>query len=363
MIQKVTDKKQLLEFIYFIKDLYKGEANFAYPIFSSLKKELYEEVLVKKQYTALLYKEDNKTLGRILYTISHDKSSNQPVCFFSFFDCVNKTEVAKALFEYLTEDVRSQGINHIEGTYCPYDPDTRRGILVHGFDQPHTILTSYNFDYYEHLLIECGFNKAYDTYTLNLPLTDEFKRRTAVIATRFNRLYDVRIDNLNKKNVDQDINDVFQIFQEASTELNYQEPPSKEMITSVLKSLKFLINAKLVKIARENATNAPIGFCFILPDFNQIFKKTKGKIDIFKLLSNKNKISSARGMLQYVVPKYQRTGLLYAMYDDIVKTFDQIGVTHFEGGTILEENTDSWKQFEKLGGHISKVYRIFSKEI
>ena len=38
-------------------------------------------------------------------------------------------------------------------------------------------------------------------------------------------------------------------------------------------------------------------------------------------------------------------------------------IEYFEGGTIMEKNVASWKILVKFGGVISKVYRIFQKEV
>ena len=74
--------------------------------------------------------------------------------------------------------------------------------------------------------------------------------------------------------------DVHNIFSNATNEINYQDPPSIDTIKSFLKSFSFFIEPELIKIARENTTNKPVGFSLTLPDANQIFKKTKGKINM-----------------------------------------------------------------------------------
>jgi len=53
MIVKVETQRNLNRFIYFIKDLYKDEEHYVFPIFSALKKELKEIVLKDNEYTAI----------------------------------------------------------------------------------------------------------------------------------------------------------------------------------------------------------------------------------------------------------------------------------------------------------------------
>ena len=54
MIKKVTNRKELRQFVHFIEKLYKDDPHQVYPIFYILKKELKEQVLVNQDYTAIL---------------------------------------------------------------------------------------------------------------------------------------------------------------------------------------------------------------------------------------------------------------------------------------------------------------------
>ncbi|MCK7486693.1 MAG: hypothetical protein MZU97_15175 [Bacillus subtilis] len=176
------------------------------------------------------------------------------------------------------------------------------------------------------------------------------------------RRFEGHIDCLNFKNIDKDMADIHSILKEATTELNYQDAPSIEMISDVAKQLKPFIAKELVLIAREKDSNHPVGFTLAIPDFNQLFKNKPmadyGRCDF---LLNKHKITRVRGMLQYVVPKYQGTGLLRALYAKIYEYFPTHHIDDFEAGTIMEENVQSTQAFSRFGLTIRKVYRIYGK--
>jgi hypothetical protein len=363
MLKIVRTKKDLTRFIYYIEKLYKDDPYVVYPIFSSLKKELREEVLNSRKYTALLCYNGKEIVGRIMYTIDFSKKQGKNICYYSFFDCINDINIARELFDYMETDMKSKGINYIEGTFAPYDPDTRRGVLVKGFDSSPVVFTSYNYDYYGNLLEELGCVKAIDTVLLNADVNEKTKKRLNTFSKFFERNHDVRIDSLNFKNLDKDIKDVHSVLQTADTDIVYQEAPSIELIADVAKNLKFFINPNLIRIARENETNKPVGFCLVLPDYNQVFKKTKGRIRIFKILFEKRKITKARGMMQYIVPEYQNTGLIGHMFNVIFNEFNVMGITQFEAGTMMEDNPKPINAFKKFGGDIIKIYRLYGKEL
>ncbi len=363
MIVKVTDKKTLSQFIYFVKKLYRNHPLYVFPIFSALKKELTSVVLNDQTYTAILCVQNNEVVGRLLYTQVNNHKLSKTMGYFSFFDAIDDTAVAKELFDYMEQDLLKTGVQSFEGTYSPYDPDTRRGILVNGFDQFPSMLTSYNYEYYGKLLEACGYQKAYDTVTLEAKINPEVTKKLFTIEKYFTNHYNVSIDKIDVKNINKEISDIHTVLEEATTELNYQEAPSVEMISTVAQKLKPFINPKLIRIAREVETGEPVGFCLVFPDFNYIFKKTKGKIRPLQMLMLLRKIPRARGMMQYVVPKYQNTGLIGYMYKKVYDEFFELGIKEFVAGTIMEDNPKAVHAFDKFGAEVICTYRIYRKDV
>jgi len=364
MIRYVQNARDLRQFVLFAKKLYHQHPIYVYPIFSILYRELKQEVLVKKTYQALLAIQDGKMVGRILYTIAESKQRQDQIGYFSYFDAINQESVAKELFDKMESDLLNKGITYVEGTFTPYDPDNKRGILVQGFDYPQTIFTSYNEPYYANLLTSMNYEKAFDTVTIELKRNPENIPKLLLLDRYFSsRHQNIRVDSLNLKSLQQDLQDIHQIFQVATTEVIYQDAPSMEMITKVAKEMKQFIRPELVKIAREVDTHKPIGFCLVLPDFNQVFQKTKGRLLSIHFLRAKRIITRTRGILQYVIPEYQNTGLLAYIFKKIYDEFERLGVLEFEAGTMMEDNHKAQASFLKLGGQITKVYRIYGKEL
>jgi len=224
MIISVDNKKTLNDFIYFIKDIYKNDEHYVYPIFFAVKKELSRLVLEEKTYKAILSVEQNQIKGRILYTIEYSKKQQKKICYFSFFDCYDDIKTVNELFEYLETDMKNNNIDYMEGAFSPYDPDTRRGILVSGFQIDPTIFTAYNKDYYGRLLESYGFRKAIDTVSLNAKVDDKSKKRLNTLSKYFTRSHDVRIDSLDFKNLDKDMNDVHEILKVATNDISIKMP-------------------------------------------------------------------------------------------------------------------------------------------
>ncbi|MCF7925214.1 MAG: GNAT family N-acetyltransferase [Candidatus Izimaplasma sp.] len=363
MIKVVTTKRDLKQFIRFPNTLYEEDPHYVPPLFFIVYKELKKVVLKDKTYTALLVVNNQQIVGRMLYTIDKSKHQDRDVGYFSFYDMIHDIKVSQALFDYMTRDMRDKNITHIEGTFAPYDPDTRRGILVKGFDDAPVIFTSYNKPYYQVHLETLGFNKVLDTVSLKADVTPETKKRVSTISRFFQRNHNVRMDYLDFNQLQRDMEDVQTVLSQADTEIIYQDTPDMAMIERAARQLKLFINPKMILIARENDTNRPVAFCLILPDYHQVFKKMKGKLKIITFLKERKHITRARGMMQYVVPEYQNSGLLGMMFDTIYNVFQEAGITDFEAGTIIEDNHKSIDAFQKFGGEIKKVYRIYGKDL
>ncbi len=362
MIMKVSTKKQLKQFVYYVKDLYKDDPYYVYPIFYLQYKELQKLVLDKKTYTALLYVESGQVQGRLLYTKDYSKKQQKDIMYFSHFDQINDTTITKELFNYMEEDMRKEKVTYSEGTFTPYDPDTRRGVMIKGYHSHPSIFTSYNYDYYPSLLESVGYGKAIDTVLLNAMVNDRSKKKLNSFSKFFLRNNEVSVDSINFKNLERDLKDVKTILDIATNEVIYQDAPSYELIASAAENMRSFIHPDLVKIAREK-DGTPIGFCLVLPDFNEVLKQTNGRIRPLKMRRLKKHIKRARGMMQYVVPKYQSTGLIAHMFKCVFDEFEKHGFTEFEAGTMMEDNLKPIKLFEKFGGEIIKVYRLYGKEL
>ena len=100
----------------------------------------------------------------------------------------------------------------------------------------------------------------------------------------------------------------------------------------------------------------------MLPDYNQVFKKTKGRIRPLRIFLGSKKITRARGMMQYIIPEYQNSGLIGHMFNVIYDEFQKAGITDFEAGTMMEDNPKPINTFKKFGGEIIKIYRLYGKD-
>lgn len=355
------------QFVNFPDRLYKGDDNFVPYMKNDLRKTLRKLLFEKRTYTALLACDNQTVVGRLLFTVDKNKQLNDEQCgYFCMFECVDNQRACNLLFDEMTTLLKAQGVNYISGAYFPFDQDNRRGILTQGFDRAPLIFTSYNKPYYAQLLTNYGFAKHFDTYEYKFDLDgvnyDKLHRLAQFSKNKFN----FRVDTVNWKKVDQDVADLHQVMTLATTQDIYQDAPTIQSLQNIVRQWKTYLNKDFILIARDNQTNQPIGVAMALPDFFQVFRKMRGKLDLrglFVFLKERKRIKSIRAMLQYVLPQYQKMGVATAMYDKMAQSAKRYGITYAEAGTIMENNVDSNESIKAIGGQLYRIYTIFYKQI
>lgn len=362
-----ADKKRLKSFIDFPDKLYEGDGNYVPYMRTDLKKTLNKLLFKEKSYVALMVVEGSKTLARILFTVTKNKQLKTDKCgFFAMFECINNQMVCNALLDKTIELMRQRNAEYISGAYFPYDQDNRRGILYQGFERAPLIFTSYNKPYYNDLLENYGMVKQTDAleYTIGIDSVDY--ARWKKLAEYAEHKYDFRIDTLDFKRIDNDIRDVQYIMEQATNEIIYQDVPDIEALRNIVKQWKRYLNKDYILIARSNADNTPLGVAVALPDYFYVFKKMNGRTDLRGLLTfarEKNNIKSLRALLQYVLPKYQRSGVAVALYKRMYEAIIENGITYMELGTVMENNPSGNSSLQAMGGKLARIYRIYYKKI
>lgn len=367
-IQKVADKKALSKFLKFADALYRGDKFYVPYMKADLKKVLTKLVLQDKTYTALIAVRDGKTVARLLYTVDRHKQFKElgECGFFSLFECEDCQTTADTILSEMCGDLRRRGIKRVEGTYFPFDQDNRRGILVEGFDSAPVLLTSYNKDYYPRLLQNFGMTKDFDTlaYAMTpdtLPI-EKFRRVSSLTEKR----YGYYVETADFDDIDKLIGEVGAVMKAATTEDIFQDAPSIEALRNIVRQWKKFLKEELCLLARSAADGKLVGVVIAVPDFNQVFRRMKGRLNpvaLAKMLYYKNKITTVRGLLQYVIPEWQNKGVILSLYAKLFDACDKMGVNLIEASTMMENNTKPNETIKSAGGVLYKRYRLYGMRL
>jgi hypothetical protein len=368
-IQVVGNKTDLNTFIQFPYKLYNKCGSWVPPLLLSQKQLLDKHHLfwVRNPHCFFLALKEGRCVGRIAAFINkeHNEYHNSSQGFFGFLEAIEDPAVFNTLFKAAEEYISGYGCRTIIG---PFNPSLHYelGVLTKGFDRPPYFMLTHNFDYYGKCILSSGYNGLKDFYSYKLD-AKQFKPTPKMerVKSHLHKRYPLIIRNANLKEFDNELDIIYEIYNDAFVGHWGFTPIEKEEFRILAKDMKSIVDPKLVLIAELNME--PVAFLLCLPNFNEVFIKIKnGRLfpfGILKLLTGKNKIKTVRVITAAVKKKYQHLGIGAALYPEIMKRAIDGNYNTGELSWVVEDNYEMNRIANDLGAEAYKTYRIYSKEI
>ncbi|MEO2148229.1 MAG: GTP cyclohydrolase, partial [Flavobacteriaceae bacterium] len=195
-IKEIESKEDLKKFVMFPFDLYKDSKYWVAPI---IKEEL--EILDKEINPVFKNADANyflayingKIVGRIAALINWIEVNEikRKKVRFGWFDFVDDKNVSKALLEKVIEIGKKNNLELIEGPVGFSNMD-KAGMLIKGFEKKNTMITLYNYSYYQDHMRAHGYNKLAEWVEYELKIADyknaseKIKKFSEIILKRYN---------------------------------------------------------------------------------------------------------------------------------------------------------------------------------
>jgi GNAT superfamily N-acetyltransferase len=371
-ILQVELSSDLKKFLKLPWSIYKGNKCWVPPMINELKNTIDPDKnpsMKKIKHALFLAEMDGKPVARIFAGIDTNlnEKKNMLMGYFSLFECIDDSDVAKSLFKAAFDWYRQNGINNVIGPVSATgtDGDEDKGLLIDCFDLPPAIMNSYNQPYYMKLLEENGFTKDYDVFAYHMDRSLVFKKGQAKIISFAKKKYGFRIDSLNMKDVDGEILSIKHVLDLAvPDEWPDLVAPSLDEVREMAKKLLVYADPELIAIARSDENEA-IGFALALPDYNQVLIHLNGRLTplaALKFFWYKRKINSARVFVMFVIPSFRSKGVSFAIYQNLFNNAYTKGYVGGEASTVGEENQRMRADMDNFGAIRFKTYRIYKKE-
>lgn len=371
-IVPVNSKKYVLKFIKLPFKLYKNDPNWVAPLISEQKKFLdpkHNPYFEHSEAQLFLAYKGKEVVGRISAQTNrmHNKTHNDKVGFFGFFESINDKEVAHALFDAAKAWLLTKELDVMRGP-ASFSVNDECGLLVDAFDSSPMLLMTYNPANYMDLITGYGFRKAMDLLAYYVPVKEPPERLARLarkIESRGN--FTIRaLESNNKKKLRKDIETIYRIYEEA-WELNWGYVPcSAKEFDQLVDRLLPIVKPEFIFIAEVDGK--AVGLSVTLPDYNYVLKKMKGRMFPFgwlKFLLNVNKIDGLRVTIMGVLDEYKGRGIDVVFY---CKSFETAAkhknnYTKAEFSWILESNTMMNKIAKSLTAEVYKTYRLYDYKI
>ncbi len=310
-----------------------------------------------------------RVVGRIaaIENRAHTRFHDDRVGFFGFFECVDDQDTARALFAAAAAWLASRGLTSMRG---PMNPSTNYecGLLVDGFEERPTFMTSWNPPYYDALCTNAGLAQSKDllafwfSYKLHEYRMPGFIFRLAERAVNKGR---VVFRNMDPSRSDAEAEACWEIYNSA-WEANWGFIPlSRGEFLHMAREMKQLADQRFAYMAEVDGK--PAGFMLALPDYNDILQHNRsGRLLPFgaiRLWLGKGRPMRLRVMALGVKPEYRSRSILALFTQEIYLRGQRAGGSGAEASWLLEDNVKIVKPMRDMGARESKRWRVYEAAV
>ncbi len=373
-IKKVTDRKQLRQFVQFYYDLYRGNQHFVpYLFFDEMNTLRHDknpsfECCDAEYFMAF---RDGKMVGRVAAIINRRANERWDVrqVRFGWFDFIDDIEVSRALLKAVEDWGREQGMNQMAGPMGFIDTD-REGMLVEGFNELSTMYVNYNYAYYpEHMERLGGFRKDNDymEYQVKVPevVPDKFAKITEMVTKR----YGLNIRKFTRRELVEGGwgRKIFEMVNETYSNLYGYSHLSERQIDKLVSDYIKIADLNLISSVMDGDKLVAFGVTF--PSFTRALQKTRdgrllpfGWWQLLRILKW-HKTDTVDLLLIGVLPEYRQKGANALIFNDLICQFQRYGFKYAEAMPQMEANEAVRSQWQYLESRQHRRHRCYRKDL
>ncbi len=366
----VENRRDQKAFLELERRLYRDDPNWVPPLWSERKKLVGfkpHPFWLDSEGQTFLVLRDDKVVGRVLACVNHahNRTHNDKVGFFGFFECENDPEAARVLLDTACDWLTRRGMTIARGPIHP-SLNYEVGLLVEGFDTPPTFLITYNHAYYEALIHAAGFEKVQDvfSYEVSIDILNDLDPKLMFIIEEAQKRFKTSTRPIRRSHFQEDVRIFLEIYNQSLKQTWGYVPMSEAEVDEQGNGLKQLLIPKLTSIAEIDGK--PVGAGFGLLDYNPIIRRIGGKLlplGWLHLLMGRKKLTRLRMVSANVLPEYQKWGLGLVTLYPIVPAAIDFGIQMGEFSWVLESNQLSRGTIQRGGATCSKTHRIYDRTL
>ncbi len=359
-------RKNLRKFIELAFAVYKGDPYWVPPlVFDQMNVLLgkHNGLFENGPHQFFMAYDDGKPVARALAGVDYKLVERTGVKegYISLFESYDNPAYAQAIFDAVSEYLRSMDMDIVIGPNPATFDDFNKGMLYEGFDGEPVLFNAYNRPYYIDLFERYGFTKYCDHYAYDMTLETFEVDKIAPLVDKAQERFGFRVEEVNLKG---DIMPTMKAIAEVVADAFPKDwnllPPTTEDIYHEFHQMKTFIDTRFALLAF--AGDRPVGFLLAIPDYNQVIKRMGGRLTpkgIWIFLTQRKRINRLRATMQFVVPDYQNKAVNSVMFYKAFVNAKAAGFVSAECSTIDEKNPASYLSIEKAGGKRYRIYRQY----
>jgi len=341
-IRKINtrNKKDVKKFIQFPFDLYKDSPCWVPQLRGDTGKVLDKDKHPFYQHSEadfFLAEDNNRILGRIA-AIANSRSNsanNLDTVFFYYYESIDDSEVSGALFNEVENWTKERGHTQVYGPKGLLQGDGI-GLLVDGFDYIPAVGIPYNFDYYDHLVKQAGFEKKFDYFSAYVDTKSGLSDKVRRVAEKVKKRSGFWVRKFE----------------------------TKEEIVVIAKRMLSVADPRLIKLVYKG--DKIIGFLFSYPNICRGLQKTNGRLFPFGWFHIMREFKTTKYMDSNgigILPEYQGLGPTAVIYTEFEKTFREFDFEFVETVQTREDNIASLGESSHFVMDWVKTHRVYQMDL
>ena len=368
-IETVDSLQKLREFVRFPLRIYSKDSPWVPPMWSDELKRLdpKQGPFFGHSDAQLFLARDNNghPLGRIaaIKFNGHLQIYKDRLGFFGFFECINDQAVADQLIKTAKKWLNQNGLIKMRGP-ASFTINEQIGLLIENFDEPPTLLTTWNPPYYQRLLETAGLVKAEDLLAREVILSDIDPQYLSRISRIGKRSKKISIREANLDNIENEIDILVKVYGEAWNENWGAVPISRNEFIKLVRELKPFLLPECTLIAEYDGI--PVGVCVAIPDINSAIKACNGKLGplgLIRFMLARRRTDLIRGVISGVLKPYRKKGIESAFGSRMLNKLIGTRYKRIEFSWMLESNFRVHRVLDSIGAQTTKRWRVYEMDL
>ena len=353
--KKVTNKKELKQFVTFPFQLYKNSKYWVPPLIKDEMETLdaaKNPVFKNADADYYIAYKDGSMVGRIAVIINHleIKEIGKKKVRFGWLDMIDDLEVTKVLLERVYETGRNHNLEYVEGP-VGFSNMEKAGILTKGYDELNTMITWYHHPYYAEHFEKLGFEKQATWVEYKLSIPPSIKEKVAKFSRIIRERYELSVIRFkDKKEILPYVDAMFGLLNKTYNTLQTFVPIQQYQIDYYKEKYFSFIHPDYITCIQDKEGKL-IAFSIVMPSFSKALKKANGRLIPFgwyHLWRAQRKNDRAAFYLIGIDPEYQGKGVTAIIFEEMQNLFNSKGIDKVETNPELIENTAVqllWKDY------------------
>jgi GNAT superfamily N-acetyltransferase len=283
---------------------------------------------------------------------------------FGFFDCVPDGDVASALLTAVESALVARGVCQVLG---PINLTTHDevGLLVEGFDQPQTILSSWSPPSYPALVEAAAYAPLRDFHAYHW---DPGAVRSEAVERLIRRFRSpgspLEVRGVRANRWDEEGRILLSLYNASFADLWGFVPMDPAEYAQRASLIQQFYEPELVRFAEWDGS--PVGFCLVVPDINQLLAGLGGRLLPFgwiRLLRDRKRLRRARMLLLGVLPAFRARGIAAVLAAEVADVGRRLGIDEGELSLVHEDNQPIQAVIAASGCTRTKTWRLYNREL